>query len=347
MGAPLVSDTTPDQLPAIARIYAAAVEDGPATFDLAAPPLAWWRSVLEAVDATAGHLMLTASDDDGAVLGYAKSGSFRPKAAYDSTCETSIYVAGHARGRGVGNALYEELLARLDRSGLRLAVAGATVPNPASVRLHRAHGFTEVGTFAGVGVKFDRPWDVVWYQRPLGGAALLDRLRDVVAAAGERADVAARAATALLDADGHGRVAIYELRDDALEPIAVAGQPQTAPTPYGSSLGAAELASGRALVSSADGRSRATVPVLEPARGRVLGTLEVERPVWARSTVSTRVASPAAPRRAARCRGCRTRSRRPAATGYARRRRRQQPLGVGAGARACGRRDRRRSARGP
>ena len=181
MNAPVVSDTQPEQLPAIAAIYAAAVADGPATFDLDPPPLAWWNSVLEAVDPSAGHLMLSALDADGSVLGYAKSATFRPKAAYDSTCETSIYVGAPARGRGVGDALYRELLGRLDRSGLRLAVAGMTAPNPASARLHLRHGFTEVGTFAGVGVKFGQPWDVVWYQRPLRSAALLDELRAAVA----------------------------------------------------------------------------------------------------------------------------------------------------------------------
>ncbi len=110
MNAPVVGDTRPDQLPAIAAIYAAAVADGPATFDLDPPPLAWWSSVLEAVDPSAGHLMLSALDADGSVLGYAKSGTFRPKAAYDSTCETSIYVGAYSRGRGVGDALYRELL---------------------------------------------------------------------------------------------------------------------------------------------------------------------------------------------------------------------------------------------
>ena len=64
--------------------------------------------------------------------------------------------------------MYGELLARLDSSPLRLAVGGVTEPNPASARLHLAHGFSVVGTFVGVGTKFGRTWDVTWYQRPLG-----------------------------------------------------------------------------------------------------------------------------------------------------------------------------------
>jgi phosphinothricin acetyltransferase len=109
-----------------------------------------------------------ARDADGAVLGYARSTRHKERPAYSTTVETSVYVDEGQRGRRIGHALYGELLGRLDRSGLRLAVAGVTQPNPASERLHRAHGFTVVGTFHGVGFKFGRPWDVRWFERSLG-----------------------------------------------------------------------------------------------------------------------------------------------------------------------------------
>jgi phosphinothricin acetyltransferase len=105
------------------------------------------------------------------VLGYAKSGMYMERAAYDTTCLTSVYVAENGRGRGTGGALYDELLARLDQTpDVRLAVAGIAEPNEASIRLHVSKGFTYVGTFTGVGTKFGRTWDVSWYQRPLGDA---------------------------------------------------------------------------------------------------------------------------------------------------------------------------------
>jgi len=122
--------------------------------------------VLERVDPAAGTLLLVALDEDQ-VLGYAKSGEFRERPAYASTREVSVYIAEDAQGAGVGNALYRGLLERLEGIGLRLAVGGVTQPNPASERLHLAHGFTEVGTFNDVGVKLGRPWDVRWYQRKL------------------------------------------------------------------------------------------------------------------------------------------------------------------------------------
>jgi len=164
-----VVDAREEHLPAIAEIYAAAALTTPATFDFEGRPVAWWRAVLEAVDPAAGDLLLVAVGPGGEVAGYAKSGPFRPKPAYDSTREVSVYVAEASRGRGVGSALYTSLLARLEACGIRLAVGGVTEPNPASTRLHLAHGFSLVGTFAGVGTKFGRQWDVTWYQRPLGG----------------------------------------------------------------------------------------------------------------------------------------------------------------------------------
>lgn len=162
-----IADASPEHLERVAGIYAEVVRDSPATFDIEAPDLASWRRTLASCDSTAGHLMLVALDDRGAVLGYAKNGRFRDRAAYETTCETSVYVAAEARGRGVGRALYERLFELLEAGPLRVAVAALTEPNPPSTALHEAVGFTAVGTLRGVGVKFNRAWDVTWYQRSL------------------------------------------------------------------------------------------------------------------------------------------------------------------------------------
>ena len=116
-------------------------------------------------------MTLVALGDDDEVLGYAKSGMYMERRAYDTTCLVSVYVAEGGRGKGVGGALYDELLARLDRTpDVKLAVAGIAEPNEASIRLHVGKGFTYVGTFTAVGTKFGREWDVSWYQRPLRDA---------------------------------------------------------------------------------------------------------------------------------------------------------------------------------
>ena len=161
-----------DYAAAIAAIYAHAAATSPATFDLEGKPEEWWRQEIARADPAKGHMTLVALEDDATVLGYAKSGTYMERAAYDTTCLTSVYVAEAARRRGVGSALYDELLLRLDRTpNLRLAVAGIAEPNEPSIRLHLSKGFTYVGTFTGVGTKFARTWDVSWYQRPLGRSA--------------------------------------------------------------------------------------------------------------------------------------------------------------------------------
>jgi phosphinothricin acetyltransferase len=114
-------------------------------------------------------MTLVALGPDDEVLGYAKSSRHMERPAYDTTCQTSAYVVEDGRRRGVGGALYDDLLARLEALPLRLAVAGIAEPNEPSTRLHVSRGFTRVGTFTGIGFKFGRSWDVTWYQRPLGG----------------------------------------------------------------------------------------------------------------------------------------------------------------------------------
>lgn len=166
----LVADATAEHLAAFSAIHGEAALESAATFDVEAHPIGWWEDLLGAVDPEAGDFLLAALDGDRAV-GYAKSGPHRAKASYATTRETTVYVAASHRGAGVGNALYRELLGRLERLPLAMAVAGVTQPNPASNALHVAHGFEPVGTFANVGVKFGRPWDVLWYQRPLAGLA--------------------------------------------------------------------------------------------------------------------------------------------------------------------------------
>jgi len=106
------------------------------------------------------------TDDAGEVLGYAKSGVWRDRAAYNWTCEVGLYVTDQARGRGLGRALYDALLAECQARGFRSAVAGITMPNPASVTLHERCGFTRVGTFVDAGWKHDA-WHAVefWQKR--------------------------------------------------------------------------------------------------------------------------------------------------------------------------------------
>ncbi|MCF3962666.1 GNAT family N-acetyltransferase [Streptomyces fuscigenes] len=156
---------------ALVDIYNHYIRDTPITFDTTtftpAGRIEWLRSHPE----DGPHRLLVAQDVPCArVLGYATSSAFRPKAAYSTSVEVSVYCAPEARGRGVGTLLYEALFEALAGEDLNRAYAGVTQPNEASVRLHERFGFRHVGTYAEVGRKFGRFWDVAWYEKALGGA---------------------------------------------------------------------------------------------------------------------------------------------------------------------------------
>lgn len=105
-----------------------------------------------------------AAEIDGSFAGYAKCSQWRTRDAYALTAETGIYVSHHAQGRGVGRSLYLELIRRARDAGFHLLVAGATLPNDASIRLHESVGFQRVGIFTECGRKFDRWHDVIFWQ---------------------------------------------------------------------------------------------------------------------------------------------------------------------------------------
>ncbi len=107
---------------------------------------------------------LTATTDDGAYAGFAKAGVWRDRTAYSWTPETAIYITRAAQGRGIGVALYRALLDELRTRGFHSAVAGITLPNAASVRVHEAVGFVPAGVIRQAGHKFNAWHDVGFWQ---------------------------------------------------------------------------------------------------------------------------------------------------------------------------------------
>ncbi|HEY1853093.1 MAG TPA: GNAT family N-acetyltransferase [Solirubrobacterales bacterium] len=149
---------------ACAAIYAPAVEDGAISFELRAPAPEEIAERMRRYQRT--HPWLVA-ERGGKVVGYAYACSFNERPAYRWSTAVSVYVAAAERGRGRGRALYEELFARLRRQGLRMACAGITLPNPASVGLHEALGFRPVGVYGEIGWKQGAWQDVGWWQLEL------------------------------------------------------------------------------------------------------------------------------------------------------------------------------------
>ena len=156
-----------DDLPALTAIYNHYIVNTTITFDVQPFDPEQRRAWFEDHAATGRHRLLVAVDADGSVLGYTTTSRWRPKAAYDTTVESSVYCRPDAVGRGIGRRLYAALFEALAAEDIHRIVAGIGQPNPASVALHEGFGFRRVGVFESVGRKFGQYWDVAWFERPL------------------------------------------------------------------------------------------------------------------------------------------------------------------------------------
>jgi phosphinothricin acetyltransferase len=172
----LVRPATESDCPEIARIANEAIMTGVAHFgtvpDAPDSVAASWREQhavypwFVAVDP--GSADSATRREPPPILGFCRAGRWKPRAAYDWTCEIGIYIDRPARGRGVGKALYSALIPELERRGFRCIVAGMTLPNPASQRLHESFGMIEVGTFPAMGFKHGAWHAVRYYTLRLG-----------------------------------------------------------------------------------------------------------------------------------------------------------------------------------
>ncbi len=144
-----------EDLPEVKAIYDEYVATSIATFDTVPSTEATWAEKLSCLYVAV----------ESGLLGFAYASTYRPRSAYDETVETSIYLSPPAAGRGLGRQLYTTLLDRLDADGVHTAVAVIALPNPASVALHEALGFTRAGLLREVGHKFGRRIDTAFYQR--------------------------------------------------------------------------------------------------------------------------------------------------------------------------------------
>lgn len=149
---------------ACAEIYAPYVEDGPISFEERAPGAAEFSVRIGRYAAT--HAWLVA-EREGTVLGYAYACTFNERPAYRWSAGVSVYVDRDHRGQGIGRLLYTSLLAKLRRRGFRMACAGITLPNEASVALHEHLGFEPAGVFREIGWKQGAWHDVGWWQLEL------------------------------------------------------------------------------------------------------------------------------------------------------------------------------------
>lgn len=153
-----------DDLEQLNDLYNHYVRTSPVTFDIDEISMEERRTWF---DGFGGRYKLFLAVDGDRVLGYSHSKSFRPKQAYETSVEVTVYVADDAHGRGAGAQLYQALFDALADEDVHRAYAGITMPNPASVALHEKFGFRQVAYFTEQGRKFDKYWDVAWFEKEL------------------------------------------------------------------------------------------------------------------------------------------------------------------------------------
>ncbi len=146
-------------LPALLDIYNHYVRTTPITFDIEPRTLAQRQEWLDSFKPS-GRYQCFVAVEGGKAVGWACSGKYKEKAAYDTSIEMSVYLDPARHGNGLGRTLYETLIAALEREDINRLYGGITQPNPASVALHVAMGFRLVGTQTEVGRKFGKFWDV-------------------------------------------------------------------------------------------------------------------------------------------------------------------------------------------
>ena len=153
-------------LAALLAIYNHYVLSTHVTFDIEPRTVEQRRAWLEGFCESGRHQCFVAAKN-GVAIGWACSLPLKDRAAYDTSVETSVYLAPGETGQGLGRRLYEILFEVLAREDIHRMFAGVALPNDASIALHEKMGFGLVGTYTEVGRKFGRYWDVSWYGRGL------------------------------------------------------------------------------------------------------------------------------------------------------------------------------------
>ncbi len=163
---PTIRPATAADAEDVQRIYAAIVSGTTISFEESAP----------GVDEIARRMLVAprlpwlVADQGGRVAGYAYASAHRQRAAYRWSADCSVYIDAAHRSRGIGRLLYARLIDEVRALGYVSLFAGIALPNPGSVGLHEAMGFTPIGVFRRTGYKHGSWHDVGWWQRELTDA---------------------------------------------------------------------------------------------------------------------------------------------------------------------------------
>ena len=148
--------------PALAGIYNFYIENSHSTFEIREVSISEMEGRLMKTQESGYPFFVAVHEDE--IVGYAYGSPFRPREAYRHSVEVSVYIRNGNEGQGIGTRLYEVLLDKLLDLGFHSIIAGISLPNEASIKLHERFGFEKVAHFHEVGNKFGRWIDVEYWQ---------------------------------------------------------------------------------------------------------------------------------------------------------------------------------------
>ncbi len=116
---------------------------------------------IEAISADCPFLVCAEADK---IFGFAYATHYKPRSAYKHSVEVSVYIKNDVKHKGIGTRLYEKLFEEIDKMNVHAIIAGISLPNEASIKLHEKFGFEKVAHFREVGFKMNRWVDVGYWE---------------------------------------------------------------------------------------------------------------------------------------------------------------------------------------
>ena len=170
----IIRKATPLDTQALFNIYLPYIEQSIVSFEFTPPTLDEFQ---ERISKTQVRYPWLVAEHQGQIIGYAYASSFRERAAYQWTAESSIYLADSFHGKQIEGAspaitLYEKLFEQLSSQGYKQVLGVISLPNPKSVRFHEKLGFQKIGVFPSVGFKHEKWIDVLFMTKFLGSLPL-------------------------------------------------------------------------------------------------------------------------------------------------------------------------------
>ena len=166
---------------AIREIYRPYIENDTVSFEVAVPTVEEMEGRIEKYSKK--HCWLV-YEEEGEIIGYAYSSPHRDRPAYQWSIEVSVYLSGRFRGKGIAAQLYSTLFEISVRQGYFTALAGITMPNPASERFHEKMGFRQIAVYDHIGYKFGDWHKTIWMTKllqPLTTPGLIKSAEEILA----------------------------------------------------------------------------------------------------------------------------------------------------------------------